>query len=62
MALKTECEIDKFEYEWKIETITTKFKILSASKSKQVEVNNNNQIIPFADSENAWNDINKIRM
>ena len=53
LAIKTEREIERinrFEKDWKIQTNSTKFKILSISKSKPREIRINNRLIPFSNS------------
>ena len=53
LAIDTEREIKRindYESKWKIMTNTTKFKVLSVSKSRPTQVNVNNRVIPFANA------------
>ena len=50
-ALDTEREIQRinaYERKWKIKTNTTKFKILAISKTKPINIQIDNQIMPFS--------------
>ena len=50
-ALDTEREIQRinaYERKWKIKTNTTKFKILAISKTKPINIQIDNQVMPFS--------------